>query len=84
MVVFTRHLQRVLDALPSGGQIPKTDDSTIHVVSDKVQKSNIVAVSVCPGLSRSDTIAPLLNAVRGRKQSMFGIVLSDSSFDLNT
>jgi hypothetical protein len=75
MVVFTRHLQRVLDALPSGGQIPKTDDSTIHVVSDKVQKSNIVAVSVCPGLSRSDTIAPLLNAVRGRNQSMLGIVL---------
>ncbi|KAG1855345.1 hypothetical protein DFJ58DRAFT_659921 [Suillus subalutaceus] len=75
MVIFTRHLQRVLDALPSGGQIPKTDDSTIHVVSDKVQKSNIVAVSVCPGLSRSDTIAPLLNAVRGRNQSMFGIVL---------
>lgn len=75
MIVFTRHLQRVLDALPSGGQVPKTDDSTIHVVSDKVQKSNIVAVSVCPGLSRSDTIAPLLSAVRGRNQSIFGIVL---------
>ncbi|KAG2369463.1 hypothetical protein BDR07DRAFT_1477080 [Suillus spraguei] len=75
MVIFTRHLQRILDALPSGGQIPRTDDSTIHVVSDKMQKSNIVAVSVCPGLSRSDTIAPLLNAVRGRNQSMFGVVL---------
>ncbi|KAG2153403.1 hypothetical protein DEU56DRAFT_727130 [Suillus clintonianus] len=74
-VIFTRHLQRVLDALPTGGQIPKTDDSTIHVVSDKLQKSNIVAISVCPGLSRSDTIAPLLNAVRGRDQSTFGIVL---------
>ncbi|KAG1742478.1 hypothetical protein EDB19DRAFT_1907484 [Suillus lakei] len=74
-VIFTRHLQRVLDALPLGRQIHKTDDSTIHVVSDKVQKSNIVAVSVCPGLSRSDTIAPLLNAVRGRDQSTFGIVL---------
>lgn len=75
MVIFTRHLQRVLDALPSGGQIPKTDDSTIHVVSEKMQKSNIVAVCVCPGLSRSDTIAPLLNVVRGRDQSVFGIVL---------
>ncbi|KAG1740821.1 uncharacterized protein EDB91DRAFT_1131628 [Suillus paluster] len=75
MVVFTRHLQRILDALPSGGQIPKTDDATIHVVSDKVQKSNIVAVSVCPGLTRSDTIAPLLSAVRGRDQSTFGFVL---------
>ncbi|KAG1866917.1 hypothetical protein F4604DRAFT_1956634 [Suillus subluteus] len=39
------YLQRVLDSLPSSGQIPKTDDSTIHVVSDKVQRSNIVAVS---------------------------------------
>lgn len=75
MVIFTRHLQRILDALPSGGQIPKTDDSTIHVVSEKMQKSNIVAVCVCPGLSRLDTIAPLLNAVRGRDQSVFGIVL---------
>jgi len=63
MVVFTRHLQRVLDALPSG-QVPKTDDSasTVPVVSEKEQKSNIVAISVCPGISRSDTIAPLLNA----------------------
>lgn len=64
MVIFTRYLQCDLNALPSGGQIPKTDDSTIHVVSTKVQKSNIVAVCVCPGLSRLDAIAPLLNAVR--------------------
>jgi len=77
-IIFTRHLQRILDALPSGGQIPKTDDSAIHVISDKVQKSNIVAVSVCPGLSRSDTIAPLLNAVRGRNQSIFGVILLDN------
>jgi len=63
MAVFTRHLQRVLDALPSGGQVPKTDNaSTVPVVSEKSQKSNIVAISVCPGISRSDTIAPLLNA----------------------
>lgn len=64
MAVFTRHLQRVLDALPSGGQVPKTDDnaSTVPVVSEKSQKSNIVAISVCPGISRSDTIAPMLNA----------------------
>ncbi|KAG1892830.1 hypothetical protein F4604DRAFT_1701806 [Suillus subluteus] len=49
MVGFTRYLHRVLDALSSGRQIPKTDDSIIHVVSDKVQKSNIIAISVCPG-----------------------------------
>jgi hypothetical protein len=35
MVIFTRHLQCDLQALPSGGQIPKTDDSTIHVVRDR-------------------------------------------------
>jgi hypothetical protein len=68
--IFTRHLQRILDALPSSGQLPKTDDhagsgsssSAIPIVSDKSQKSNIVAISVCPGISRADTIAPLLNA----------------------
>lgn len=64
MAVFTRHLQRILDALPSGGQVPKTDENTgsIPVVSEKAQKSNIVAISVCPGISRSDTAAPFLNA----------------------
>ncbi|KAG2353555.1 hypothetical protein BDR07DRAFT_700878 [Suillus spraguei] len=75
MVILTCHLQRILDALPSCGQIPGTDDSTVHVVNDKMQKSNIVAVSVRPRLSRSDTIAPLFNAVRERNKSMFGIVL---------
>jgi hypothetical protein len=78
MAVFTRHLQRVLDALPSGGQVPKTDDnaSTVPVVSDKSQKSNIVAISVCPGISRSDTIAPLLNAdLSTRASSITGTIL---------
>ncbi|KAG1821752.1 uncharacterized protein BJ212DRAFT_1333278 [Suillus subaureus] len=60
MVISIRHLQRVLDAFPSVRQVPKTDNSTIHVISDRVQKSNVIAVSVCPGLSRSDTIALLL------------------------
>ncbi|KAG1852434.1 hypothetical protein DFJ58DRAFT_411442 [Suillus subalutaceus] len=50
----------VLDALPSFGQVPKTIHSTIQVVSDRMQKSNIVPVSVYTGLSTSDTIAPLL------------------------
>ncbi|KAG6816743.1 hypothetical protein H0H87_003332 [Tephrocybe sp. NHM501043] len=61
--IFTRHLQRILDALPTA-QVPKTDEgsSTIPVVNPKSQKSNIVAVSVSPGISRSDTIGPLLNA----------------------
>ncbi|GLB37969.1 putative short chain dehydrogenase reductase family protein [Lyophyllum shimeji] len=61
--IFTRHLQRILDALPNA-QVPQTDEgsSTIPVVSPKTQRSNIVAVSVSPGISRADTIAPLLNA----------------------
>ncbi|KIJ66152.1 hypothetical protein HYDPIDRAFT_27339 [Hydnomerulius pinastri MD-312] len=76
MAVFTRHLQRVLDALPSGGQIPKTDESAIHVVSEKLQKSNIVSVSVCPGISRADTIAPLLGADRTHgRRSILGTVI---------
>ncbi|KAG5644298.1 hypothetical protein DXG03_008716 [Asterophora parasitica] len=60
--IFTRHLQRILDALPTA-QVPKTDEgSTIPIVSPKTQKSNIVSVCVSPGISRADTIAPLLNA----------------------
>ncbi|KAG6334778.1 hypothetical protein ID866_4311 [Astraeus odoratus] len=46
MTIFMRHLQRVLDALPSGGQLPRTDENTVPVVSEKVQKSNIVAVYI--------------------------------------
>lgn len=75
MAVFTRHLQRVLDALPSSGQIPRTEENTIPVVSEKVQKSNIVAVSVCPGISRADTIAPLLNAQKLQSRSIRGLIL---------
>ena len=67
-VIFMRHLQRVLDALPSGAQVPQTDvhSQSIPVVSDKVQRSNIAAVSVSPGISRTDVIAPLLAADSSR------------------
>ena len=66
--VMMRHLQRVLDALPSGAQVPRTSVSsqTIPVVSDKVQRSNIVAVSVSPGISRTDVVAPLFAADSSR------------------
>lgn len=66
--IFMRHLQRVLDALPSGAQVPKTDvhSQSIPVVSDKAQRSNVVAVSVSPGISRTDVIAPLLGADSSR------------------
>ncbi|KAG6901751.1 hypothetical protein C0995_008316 [Termitomyces sp. Mi166 len=61
--ILTRHLQRILDALPAA-QVPKTDEgsSVVPVVNSKTQRSNIVVVSVSPGISRADTIAPLLNA----------------------
>jgi hypothetical protein len=62
--IFMRHLQRILDALPSGSQVPPTDVNaqSIPVVSDKVQRSNIVSISVSPGISRADVVAPLLIA----------------------
>ncbi|KAF9486459.1 hypothetical protein BDN70DRAFT_793802 [Pholiota conissans] len=63
-IVFTRHLQRILDALPSAAQVPKTEEGskTVPVISEKLQKSNIVAISVSPGISRVDTISSLLLA----------------------
>ncbi|KAI0061198.1 hypothetical protein BV25DRAFT_1827074 [Artomyces pyxidatus] len=62
--ILMRHLQRILDALPTGAQVPRTDTGSqaIPVVSEKLQKSNIVAVSVSPGISRTDVVAPLLGA----------------------
>ena len=66
--VLMRHLQRVLDALPSGSQVPRTSVSsqTIPVVSEKVQRSNIVTVSVSPGISRADVVASLFAADSSR------------------
>jgi len=66
--ILMRHLQRVLDALPSGSQVPPTDvnSQSIPVVSDKVQRSNIVSISVSPGISRADVVAPLLAADSSR------------------
>ncbi|KAF8910105.1 hypothetical protein CPB84DRAFT_1764622 [Gymnopilus junonius] len=63
-IVFTRHLQRVLDALPTTAPIPETEEGSkaIPIVSSKLQKSNIVAVSASPGIGRVDTASSLLNA----------------------
>ncbi|KAG7448722.1 uncharacterized protein BT62DRAFT_946346 [Guyanagaster necrorhizus] len=76
--ILTRHIQRVLDALPSA-QVPKTDvnSSSIPVIDAKTQKSNIVTVSVSPGISRVDTIAPLFHADWTGKfgRSYLGVVL---------
>jgi hypothetical protein len=76
--VLMRHLQRVLDALPSGSQVPPTSvgSQTIPVVSDKVQRSNIVAVSVSPGISRADVVASLFAADSSRgRVSWRGMIL---------
>ncbi|KAJ6626638.1 hypothetical protein B0H10DRAFT_1997941 [Mycena sp. CBHHK59/15] len=75
--VLTRHLQRILDSLPTA-QVPKTDEhtSTVPVVNRKAQKSNIVAVSVSPGISRVATVSPLFNADwLSRTSSVLGIIL---------
>lgn len=74
--ILTRHLQRILDALPSAGQLPKTDETPGAVpvpVSKDAQKSNIVAVSVCPGISR-DSVKRMLG-VGDASSSKMGIIL---------
>ena len=62
-IILMRHLQRVLDALPSA-PAPNPDDAAAHKSGKKSQKSNIVSISVSPGMSRNGTIAPLLQAHR--------------------
>jgi hypothetical protein len=77
-IVFTRHLQRVLDALPSAAQVPKTEEGSraVPVVNAKLQKSNIVAVSVSPGIGRVDTVSSLLNAdLMSPTGSYFGLFM---------
>lgn len=56
--VLTRHLQRVLDSLPNRAADKKEQES--QPAPNQQVPSNIVSVSVCPGVSRQDTVAPLL------------------------
>lgn len=79
-IILTRHLQRILDALPSAAQVPKTQEGSraVPVVNSKLQKSNIVAVSVSPGIGRVDTVSRILNADwtgTERKTSWLGVSL---------
>ncbi|KAJ7093390.1 hypothetical protein B0H15DRAFT_938408 [Mycena belliarum] len=74
---FTRHLQRVLDALPAP-PVPAADGTPGPGPRPAMQKSNIVVVSVSPGLSRAETVAPLLRAdwsPTGHGFSVVGLVL---------
>jgi hypothetical protein len=61
-ILFTRHLQRILDALPAGAKaVPAVSGDKATTLSQK-KISNIVAVTVSPGISRADTIAPFWGA----------------------
>lgn len=61
-ILFMRHLQRVLDALPAGAKtVPVVSGNQATTPSLK-NVSNIVAVTVSPGISRADTIAPFWGA----------------------
>ncbi|KAJ7057882.1 hypothetical protein C8F01DRAFT_991780 [Mycena amicta] len=76
-VVLVRHLQRILDALPSSAPLPKPSQQAtgpVPVVRPGTgsQRSNIVTVSVSPGLSRAETIAPMLGASSGG--TVFGML----------
>lgn len=55
--VFTRHLQRILDALPEPGS---DGTSSSALGKENAKASNIMAVSVSPGISRGGTIEPFL------------------------
>lgn len=73
--ILTRHLQRVFDALPQA-PAPNPDTATAAAASTKAQKSNIVAVSVSPGFSRPDVIAPILRADFKREDfSVWGMLM---------
>jgi hypothetical protein len=61
-IILTRHLQRILDSMPQGSHVPKAEENVTPVVNTKLQRSNIVSVSVSPGISRVDTIAPFMAA----------------------
>ncbi|KAF7797126.1 hypothetical protein EIP86_008318 [Pleurotus ostreatoroseus] len=87
--IFVRHLQRILNALPnrapaldrsgpSGKNTPAASEPTLDEKDSKFP-SNIVAVSVCPGIGRSETIGSLLGGEYGRDPegySVFGHMLS--------
>jgi hypothetical protein len=62
--ILTRHLQRILDSMPQNAQAPKVDKEDANVTHSKLQRSNVVTISVSPGITKTDTIAPLLAANR--------------------
>ncbi|KAH8103493.1 hypothetical protein BXZ70DRAFT_889300 [Cristinia sonorae] len=78
--IFTRHLQRVLNALPNGA--PGPDESKNKPPGPQLIKppkmSNIIAVTAAPGISRVETISPMFGADResgAESFSLFGMLL---------
>jgi hypothetical protein len=84
-ILFTRHFQRILDALPSLSvqtRMPsntRTSSTGVKMETEAVatkRPSNIVALAVSPGISRWDTLAPFMRADRGSTSfSVFGFLL---------
>ncbi|KAJ7036719.1 hypothetical protein C8F04DRAFT_1094200 [Mycena alexandri] len=74
-IILTRHLQRVLDALPSAPVPNPSENPADAPPPTYVQKSNVVAVSVSPGLSRSETVAPLFGLTSGSRWGWLFYVL---------
>ncbi|GJE94735.1 hypothetical protein PsYK624_109060 [Phanerochaete sordida] len=92
-IVLTRHLQRILNALPNRaptldsktpGGVPPEKPSPKEAQDDAEDKSkskfpsNIVAVTVAPGISRTETVRVALGAdksVDPEGYSTFGFVL---------
>lgn len=75
-IIFTRHLQRILNALPNraptfDANLPGEKPEPAKPANSKEEAptlpkypSNIVAVSVAPGMSRTETIRAALGADR--------------------
>jgi NAD(P)-dependent dehydrogenase (short-subunit alcohol dehydrogenase family) len=81
-ILFTRHFQRILDALPSPSVRTRTSNTSSTGVKMEAEAiatkrpSNIVALAVSPGISRWDTLAPFMRADRGSTSfSMLGFLL---------
>ena len=61
-ILFIRHLQRVLDALPAGAKAVPVVSGDEATTNSPKKISNIIAVTTSPGISRADTIAPFWRA----------------------
>jgi hypothetical protein len=83
-ILFTRHFQRILDALPSPSVQTHTSNARAPSTSVQIEAeavatkrpSNIVALAVSPGISRWDTLAPFMRADRSSTSfSVLGLLL---------